>query len=304
MTKFVLTGSTGELGSSVLRNLLKLGINPKDIILSVYNEKNVDSELTNKGIDIRHGDFKKKETLEKAFQGGDILFLISSTTIINDKRIAEHRNAIGAAKTVGIKHIFYTSLACGNTRETRIMGAHLDTEDILKTSGVKYTTIREGVYSEAFPVFLGYFDSATTNEIAVPADGPISFASREDLGEATAILLFSHNDYENQTIFLTGSKSYTLKQTAGLVSEILNREIPVRIVSLQEYINQNLKDRDEVWVRLWATTYPALERGELARIDHTLEKLLKNPLTSFEQTLRDMLTNKESGQKATRLYKK
>jgi len=114
------------------------------------------------------------------------------------------------------------------------MTAHLDTEDLLKTSGLKYTIIREGVYSEAFPVFLGYFDSATTTEIVVPGDGAISFASREDLGEGTAQLLFSHDHYENQTILLTGSEAYTIKQTAVLVSEILGHEIPVRIVSLEE----------------------------------------------------------------------
>lgn len=304
MAKFVLTGSTGELGSSVLRHLLKLGINPKDIILSVYNTKNVPSEITNEGIDIRHGDYNKKEILEKAFQGADILFLVSSTTIINEKRTLEHQNAIEAAKNVGIKHIFYTSLACGDTRETQIMVAHFDTEDLLRTSGLKYTIIREGVYHETFPVFLGYFDSATTTEIIVPGDGAISFASRDDLGEATAKLLFSHKDYENQIILLTGSKTYTLQQTAALISQILGRDIPLRIVSLQEYIDHNLKDRDELWVRLWATTYIALQRGELARIDPTLEQLLERPLISFEQTLKNMLTNKEAAQKATRLYKK
>lgn len=304
MTKFVLTGSTGELGSSVLQHLLKFGINPKNIILSVYNTEKVQSQIANTGVEIRHGDYNKKETLEKAFQGGDILFLVSSTTIINEKRTVEHQNAIEAAKQVGIKHIFYTSLACSDTQETQIMGAHLNTEDLLKASGLKYTIIREGVYAEAFPVFLGYFDPTTTIEIIVPGDGGISFASRDDLGEATAKLLFLHNDYKNQTILLTGSKAYTLKQVAGLASEILGREIPLRIVSLQEYIDRNLKERDEVWVRLWATTYPALERGEVARVDPTLEKLLGRPLINFEQILKNMLTNKETSEKATPLYKK
>jgi uncharacterized protein YbjT (DUF2867 family) len=291
MTKFVLTGSSGELGSRVLRHLLKLGINPKDIIISAFNMKGVPSEIVNKGIEIRHGDYNRKEILEKSFQSGDILFLISTTTLSIDKRTAEHRNAIEVAKNLGIKHIFYTSTTCGDTRETQIKAAHINTEELLKTSGLKYTIIREGIYSEAYPVFAGYFDPVTTTEIVIPADGAISFASREDLAEATAKLLFSHSDYENQTIILTGQKTYTIKKIGALLSEILDREIPVRTVSMQEYIERNLKDQNELWVRLWATTYGALQRGELARVDYTLEKLLERPLITFEQTLRNMLSH-------------
>ncbi|CAF4225036.1 unnamed protein product, partial [Rotaria sordida] len=102
MVKFVLTGSTGELGSSVLRHLLELGANPKEIILSVYNPKGADPELAKIVFDVRHGDYKQQQTLEKAFQGAEILFLVSSTTMIHEKRTEEHRNAIEAAKNVGI----------------------------------------------------------------------------------------------------------------------------------------------------------------------------------------------------------
>jgi hypothetical protein len=45
MSKWVLTGSPGVLGSNVFQNLLELGFNPQDIILSVYNPKGVDLEL-------------------------------------------------------------------------------------------------------------------------------------------------------------------------------------------------------------------------------------------------------------------
>ncbi|CAF3003665.1 unnamed protein product [Rotaria sp. Silwood2] len=304
MVKFVLTGSTGELGSRVLRHLLGLGINPKEIILSVYNPKGADPELAKFVFDVRHGDYKRQETLEKAFQGAEILFLVSSTTMIHEKRTEEHRNAIDAAKKVGIKHILYTSLACGDTRETQIMIAHLDTEDLLKVSGLKYTIIREGVYSEVFQSFIGYFNPLTTTEIVVPSDGGISFAGRDDLGEATAKILASANTYENQTIFLTGSKAYTLKEITSFISKILGRDIPLRFVSLEEYINQYLNCLDEYWVRLWARTYLALKREELARVYPTLENLLGRKPKSLEQTIKEIFTDKQTGEKESKLTNK
>jgi len=305
MSKLVFTGSTGVLGSKVLQNLLEFGFNPQDIILSVYNPNGVDPQLAKIVFDVRHGDYNRIETLEKAFQGAEILFLVSSTTIINEKRTAEHRNAINAAKKVGIKYIYYTSLSITDTRETEIMGAHLDTEDLIKSSGLKYTIIREGIYSEIFPIFLGYFDANTTNEIVIPADGGIPFVARDDLGEVTAKILISPiNTYENKTILLTGSKLYTLKEIASIVSKILGRQIPLRFVSLEEYINRNLKDQNEIWVRLWATTYPALQRGEITRIDPTLQNLLGREPKPLEQTIKEMLTNNETNKKETQLYNK
>ncbi|CAF1030638.1 unnamed protein product [Rotaria sp. Silwood1] len=304
MVKFVLTGSTGELGSSVLRHLFGLGVNPKEIILSVYNPKDPDPELAKIVFDVRHGDYKRQETLEKAFQVAEILFLVSSTTMIHEKRTEEHRNAIDAAKNVGIKHILYTSLACGDTRETQIMIAPLDMEDLIKASGLKYTIIREGIYSEMFQSFIGCCDAWTTTEIVVPADGGISFAGRDDLGEGTAKILASANKYENKTIFLTGSKAYTLKEIALFVSKILGCNIPLRFVSSEEYTNQYLNGKDEYWIRLWATTYPALQRGELGRVYSTLENLSGRKPKSLEQTIKEILTDKQTGEKESKAHNK
>ncbi|CAF1172975.1 unnamed protein product [Rotaria sp. Silwood1] len=305
MGKIVLTGSTGALGSKVLRYLFEFGVNSKDIIISVYNPNGIDPNLEKIVFDVRHGDYKKKETLEKAFQGGEILFLISSITINNEKRTAEHRNAIDAAINVGIKHIYYTSSSIGDTRDVEIMRAHLNTEDLLKSSPIKYTIIREGFYSEVFPLFLGHFDAKTTNEIVIPADGGIPFVARDDLAEATAkILIEPTNIYQNKTILLTGSRLYTLKETALIVSKILDRQIPIKIVSLDEYINRNLKNQNEVWVRIWATIYLALQRGDLSQIDTTLEKILQRSPKSFEQTIKEMLTEKDTDDKETQINNK
>lgn len=228
MSKWIFTGSTGVLGGKVLKHVLEYGFHPRNIILSVYNPKGVDSELAKVVFDVRHGDYNKIETLEKAFQGGETLFFVSSTTIINEKRTAEHRNVIDAAKKVEIKHIYYTSLSIVDTRETQIMEAHLNTEDFIKSSGLKYRIIREGIYSELFPVFLGNFDANTTNEIVIPADGGIPFVARDDLAEATAkIVVAPIKNYENKTILLTGSKLYTLKETTSIISNILGRQIPI-----------------------------------------------------------------------------
>ena len=52
--------------------------------------------------------------------------------------------------------------------------------------------------------------------------------------------------------------------------------------------------KDEVWIRTRTTFYDALTRGELSRIDHTLEKLLGRSPTIIEETVKSMPTSNEA----------
>lgn len=91
-------------------------------------------------------------------------------------RVTSHKNAIDAAVKAGVKHIYYTSLAFGQQSKAAVMRAHLDTEAYLRSRGVTYTIIREGVYMESYPVFLGFL-GAGDDEVIVPGDGGVAWAA-------------------------------------------------------------------------------------------------------------------------------
>lgn len=88
-----------------------------------------------------------------------------------------HRAAIDAAIRSGVKHIFYTSLGfAGNLTDdsvAHVMGAHLQTERYLsQLNKITYTSIREGLYSESFPLYLGWFSLQNpADEITIPHPG-------------------------------------------------------------------------------------------------------------------------------------
>lgn len=102
-----------------------------------------------------------------------------------------HKAAIDAAKRVGIKHIYYTSLMFAGDSQAAVMQAHLATEKYLKESGLAYTIIREGIYSESWPLYFGYWKPGRPgNEVLIPhGDGGIAWVCRDDLGEGTAKLM-------------------------------------------------------------------------------------------------------------------
>jgi NAD(P)H dehydrogenase (quinone) len=67
--------------------------------------------------------------------GVDRLLLISSPEFDVEKRVAQHRNVIGAAAALGVKLVAYTSFIGADTPRPSFFNAHYSTERALEQSG-------------------------------------------------------------------------------------------------------------------------------------------------------------------------
>ncbi|EJU05900.1 NADP-binding protein [Dacryopinax primogenitus] len=292
----VLTGTTGGLGSQVLKHLLPL-LPPSQILVSLYNPSGASELVRSSGVQVRQASYKDPASLDAAWAGADKLLIVSYPSIAYDIRVRAHRNAIDAAKRLGIGHVYYTSLGFGSglggESKAAVMQAHLETERYLKESGMKWTIIREGIYSESWPLYLGFWGLGEGEEAVVPVgDGPVAWVSREDLGEATARII-AQGAYANESILLSGQKTYTLVEFAALISQILSTtKLQLRADSVEGYIHTHEGPGprgDPEFLRQWATTYAGLAAGECAVVDPTIVSVLGRELKSAERTLREML---------------
>ena len=62
--KLLVTGATGKLGSKVVETLLKT-VPASDLVVSVRNPEKAEG-LKSRGVEVRHGDFDKPETLKRS----------------------------------------------------------------------------------------------------------------------------------------------------------------------------------------------------------------------------------------------
>ena len=117
---------------------------------------------------------------------------------MGEERFVLHRNAINAAKAVGVRHIIYTSLsfcggAEGNTSIAQVAQAHLKTEAYLKETGLSYTILRMGSYAHLWNNYAGFLDlsrdSEEVLEVVMPNDGLEHWVNREELGEAAGHII-------------------------------------------------------------------------------------------------------------------
>jgi uncharacterized protein YbjT (DUF2867 family) len=280
----LVTGAGGRLGSAVVENLLRL-TSASHLAVSVRKPNEAQS-LAARGIDVRHADFDVPKTLDRAFQSIDRLLIISSSGIDHQGRLARHQNAVDAAVRARVAHVYYTSLVPGDDSIAYVMKAHLDTEAYLRASSLRYTILGDGVYAEAWATYLG---DLSNGEVAIPADGPISWVSRADLAEGIARLLVE-GGHAGEKLRLTGPAALDIAAVTEIASRILGRHVGLRVVGVEEYVAREVAaGKSESFARQWATTYAAMARGEFAAVDPLLEKLLGRPRRTMEELLPPLL---------------
>lgn len=305
------TGTTGKLGGATLNAILSQNLIPPSQLVICTSSPLTSPKLHTykaQGIQIRSFDFNSPDP--SAFEGCDKLFLVSTPAIqldFNDAALGQGREkhhfaAIDAAKSAGVRHVVYTSLAFGSDSGAGVMRAHLRTEEYLKLlegEGMKVTVIREGLYNSSWPLYLGYFDvkdGEQRDEIVVAGDGKVSWTSIRDLGVGTAVVLADESGrWVGKTIYLASRRNErSLEEIAGIVGGVRGRKLRVRKVGREEYVEYYVgRGRDQPAVEWWSSTYAALEKGECLIEDPTLDDLLDSrgiQAKPVEETIKEQLS--------------
>src|SRR5690554_5378202 len=220
------TGATGQLGRLVVEKL-KQRQDAEDLVALVRSPE----KAADLGVEARTFDYMKPEMLADALAGIDQLLLISGSEV--GQRRTQHENVINAAKKSGTKWIVYTSLLYADTSSLSLAKEHTETEEILKSSGIPYTILRNGWYTENYAGSISGAVGAGTL-VGSAGEGKISSATREDYAEAAAVVLTSEG-HEGKTYELAGDEAYTLAGLAAEVSRQIGKEIPYNNLSEEEY---------------------------------------------------------------------
>ena len=224
--KIGITGATGQLGRIVVSKLKEKV--PANNIIALVRSTGKAADL---GVEVREANYDQPETLETALNGIETLLLISSSEV--GKRATQHQNVINAAKKAGVKRIVYTSLLHADTTSISLATEHLATEAALKESGIPYTILRNGWYTENYA---GSIPGAIAGGalLGSAGDGKISAASRNDYAEAAVVVLTSEG-HQGKVYELAGDEAFTLTDLAADISQQSGKNIPYNNLPEGEY---------------------------------------------------------------------
>ena len=283
--QILVTGATGNLGSSVIETLLK-NIPAQNISALVREEEKI-LEIKAKGINVFQGDYDNVPALESAMANVDTVLLISAGDQGN--RMQQHRNVIDTAKKLGVKNIAYTSRAMRN-RETlahQLMEEHFLTEDYIKASGLNYTIFRNTLYMDVLPLFVS--KKVFETGIFQPAgDGKVAFALRKEMGEAMANVL-SNEDCKNKTYKFTNNEAYSFYDIAKELTTLSGKKVkyhPVDISTFQERMRPT--GIPESMLQKVVEFNTDIKNGQEDEITNDLEKKLGRKPTTLKEGLKTL----------------
>ncbi|MEK5551367.1 MULTISPECIES: SDR family oxidoreductase [Paenibacillus] len=282
--KIALTGATGQLGSIVVDTLLT-SVSANDLIVSVRNPEKAEN-LRSRGVDVRHGDFDKPETLDQAFAGVDRLLIISADGD-NDTRIRQHKAAVDAAVRAGVGFIAYTSAANAADSTLFLAPVHRITEEFIRGSGIPYSFLRNNWYLEN--------EAGTIRSVLAGApwltsagSGKVGWATRADYAQAAATVL-SGEGHEN-TIYELSGKPITQEEFAAVLAEVLGKNVPVQQVDDATYAEVMLgAGVPEGAIPIVVGIQQAIREGALDVVSSDFEKLLKRSLTPLSQGISELI---------------
>ena len=229
----LVTGASGKLGGQVIETLLTNSV-PANQIAALIRNTNKATDLKEKGIDIRLGDYDNKAALDEAMKGVDKVLLVSGGNA--DNGLDQHYNVVDAAKKAGVKCMAYTShcLTDRSTLVNKLMLRHFETEDYIIASGMNHILFRNILYMDSMATFM-IGKNWLENGINLPAgDGCVSYALRSDEAEAIGNVLTGDN-CNNRIYNFTGSSMYSFYDVADTLSELSGKEIIYTPVDAETY---------------------------------------------------------------------
>lgn len=265
----IITGTSGKLGSIIIEQLLRRV--PADQIVACVRRLETGKHFEEQGIAVRFCDYDQPDSLEQAFAGASRLLLISSPHHDDTVRIRQHAQVIEAAKKTKVDHFLYTSFAFPENSAIPLSHLHLATEHAIRTTGIPYTLLRNGLYMD----FVGTLDlnaAIATGKLNVyPGNWKFNSVTRLDLAAAIAAVLLEHS-HENKTYELTAPTAWTFSDLAAALSDLAGKPISL----CQDPQIQN-------WI------YGFLSKIDTSSTSDDLEKLLGHPVTALKESIKPFI---------------
>lgn len=189
-----------------------------------------------------------------------------------------------------MQHIVYTSVSMKDVDTSAIrllMESHFQTEDHIRESGLTYTFLRNTLYTDMIPVYVG--ERVFETGIFLPAgSGKVPFALRREMGEAAANVL-AQAGHENKTYDITNSEAYSYKDVARALSAISGKTVTYTDADAEAFkAAMQAAGLPEFVIYLTAGFAADQKAGQLETVYSDLERLLGRKPAGLEAGLREV----------------
>ncbi|MEV7132310.1 SDR family oxidoreductase [Arthrobacter sp. NPDC093128] len=280
----VIAGATGQLGRLVVGELLQRGVPAGEIVAGGRSAEQL-ADLAGLGVRTASVDYNDPASVDSALSEGDTLLLISGNDIQN--RTAQHETVIDAAVRANVAHILYTSVLAADSTPIILAPDHVKAEEYIRASGLPFTFLRNGWYTENYAAAL-----ATAREtgtlLGSAGEGRVASATRADYAAAIAAVLTTPG-HEGRVYELSGDYAWTYEELASAFSTVLGRTVSYDSVSSTEHASAlEAAGLDPATAGFLAALDGSIREDALALTTGDLARLAGRPTTPLLDGLRPL----------------
>jgi NAD(P)H dehydrogenase (quinone) len=282
--------ATGEVGKATVDDLLRLGVEPSQIVAAGRNPKKMEGFAT-RGVTVRPADYQDGPGLVSAFRGVETLILIPTKTPAAP-RCVEHANALQAAKSAGVKRIVFLSIqAATPTSRFNVAPFILFAESATRQSGIQWTFARMSLYSD--PVAEWAPALARTGRLPYPLKtARIAYVARADVSRTLAAI-GRRDGLHGCILELTGPAPVSMPELALAVSNATSAQVKFATVTFDEYREICRQDNlPQEIIDILVTMYEAAEAQEFSNATTDILSLTGVAPESVSDTLARLLKSR------------
>lgn len=275
-----ITGATGQLGRLVIQSLLKT-VPAAQIVAAVRSPEKA-QDLAALGVQVRKADYTQPDTLDAALKGVQKLLLISSSEV--GQRTAQHKAVIDAAQRAQVQLLAYTSVLRADSSLLGLAAEHVETEALLRASGLPVVVLRNGWYTENYTASV---PAALAHGAVLGAagHGRIASAARADYADAAAVVLATEGQ-AGKVYELAGDSAYTLADLAAEIARQSGKSVVYKDLPEAEYQAALVQvGLPAGFAALLADSDAAAAKGALFDDAHQLSQLIGKATTPLATTV-------------------
>lgn len=212
MSRILVTGATGNVGSRLVRLLKEKGQTVRAF------SRDADRHAAD-GVEAASGDFMDTEALRRAMDGVTAVYLLAT-----GEDLSKHEaNAIDAAASAAVGLVVKHSVAGAQYKASDLPRWHREGEERLESSGLPYVFLRPASFASNALFWAGSIKGqgavyGALGDAALPVIDPL------DIAEAAATVLTTPG-HAGKIYELSGPQPLTTEQQVTEIGRVLNRQL-------------------------------------------------------------------------------
>lgn len=236
MKKILVTGSTGKTGLAIIKKLLEHNLKVKAITYKEeYKEK-----LFSLGVsEVLIGDMRDKSLWEKAFTSVYSVYHICPNMQLSEITIGKYAISY-AEKSKSVEKFVLHSVLHPQTEKMPHHWNKMRVEEALLESSLDWTILQPTAYMQNILAYSKDIYDCGVYSIPYSVNAKISLVDLDDISEVSLKVL-TEKKHSMATYELVGDEVITQAEIAEILSEILNKKIIAKEISLENWQNK-MKD--------------------------------------------------------------